>query len=258
MKIQKNLLKAFAAVSLGLGISLGTISNGKSEAATVIYDFEVRNLTGSLSGNTYTGFFSYDDSLPANQMSGSGLEIITSSVGDLSFSFDFLGVNYDETNDPYDRTQVSFNNGVADSISYWGNYDIYPSSASNTFTFNTTVQTGPGIFTDVDFSYLIDSGVNAGSGIGDVFITRRHITPAPIELSMLRTRIDQPIPKPLQPVVSIAETSLIPSYAVAQRIAPMETTEYEGASVPEPGTVFGIGAVVLGLMMKKKKALKTQ
>lgn len=248
MKIKHNLLKAFTSLSLGLGISLGTISAGQSVAATITYDFEVRNLTGSLSGNTYSGFFSYDDSLPANQMTGSGLETITSALGGLSFNFDFLGTVYDETNDTYDRTQVTFNNGVADSIYFRGNYDTYPSSASNTFAFATNYSPAPGIFNYVDFTYLIDAGPNAGGGIGDVFITRRPImTPS---LPSLYTEIGF-IPKP--PVDS---DEALATLAPVQTLAFAKTSEYEPASVPEPINIVGLGAISMGLLLKKKKDVK--
>ena len=251
MKIKHNLLKAFTSLSLGLGIGLATISAGQSVAATITYDFEVRNLTGSLSGNTYSGFFSYDDSLAANQMTGNGLETITSSAGGLSFNFDFLGTVYDETNDTDDRTQVTFNNGVADSIYFRGNYDQYPSTASNTFTFSSYYPSSPGIFTPVDFTYLIDSGANTGSGIGDVVITRRppYTTPS---LPVLYSE-GAIIPKP--PAGSSGETSITPASPLA-RLAAVEPSEYEPASVPEPVNVFGLGAIATGLLLKKTKSTK--
>ena len=242
MIFKHNLLKAFTSLSLGLSI----ISAGQSVAATVIYDFEVRNLTGSLSGNTYSGFFSYDDSLPTNQLSGNGIETITSFGGGLSFNFDFLGTTYDETLDPYDRTQVTFNNGVAPSIYFRGNYDTYPTTASNTFAFTSTISPAPGIFNMVDFSYLIDRGANAGSGIGDVFITRRpNITPSLPDLY-----IEEPIIlKP--PIVFLDEASVPRS---VQQLDFARTSEYKTASVPEPGSIFGLGAIAVGLLIKKKKA----
>ncbi|MDY6902318.1 MAG: PEP-CTERM sorting domain-containing protein [Cyanobacteriota bacterium] len=248
MILKHNLLKAFTSLSLGLGISLGTINAGQSVAATITYDFEVRNLTGSLSGNTYSGFFSYDDSLAANQMSGNGIETITSSGGGLSFNFDFMGIVYDETNDPYDRTQVTFNNGVADSIYFRGNYDTYPVSAPNTFAFTSTISSGLGVFTDVDFEYLIDSGLNAGGGIGDVFITRRPTrTPS---LPDLYTEIGF-IPKP--PVT--LETSITPASPL-QKLAALKASKYEPTSVPEPFSIVGLGAIATGLLLKKRKGVK--
>ncbi|MEL6461013.1 MAG: PEP-CTERM sorting domain-containing protein [Cyanobacteria bacterium J06621_15] len=247
MKIKHNLLKAFTSLSLGLGVSLGTISAGQSVAATITYDFEVRNLTGSLAGNTYSGFFSYDDSLPANQMTGNGLETITSYGGGLSFNFDFMGTVYDETNDPYDRTQVTFNNGVADSIYFRGNYDTYPGSAPNTFAFDSMIFPGPGMYVPVDFSYVIDNGIHT-SGHGDVFITRRRNVATP--LPHLYTEIGF-IPKP---PVTLDETPI--TLAPIETLAFAKTSEYESASVPEPGSLIGLGAIAMGFLLKKRKSVK--
>ena len=58
-------------------------------AASITYDFEVNNLDGSLAGETYFGFFEFNDST----LTGIGNEFL--SVSELSF--DFLGVNYSET-----------------------------------------------------------------------------------------------------------------------------------------------------------------
>ncbi|BAY82745.1 hypothetical protein NIES267_22290 [Calothrix parasitica NIES-267] len=247
MKIKHNLLKAFTSLSLGLGISLGTINAGQSVAATITYDFEVRNLTGSLAGNTYSGFFSYDDSLPENQMTGIGAETITSSLGGLSFNFDFLGTVYDETNDTYDRTQVGFNNGVADSIYFRGNYYQYPSTASNTFAFASYHSPAPGIFNYVDFTYLIDAGPNAGGGIGDVFITRRPNVA--VSLPDPYTEIEF-IPKP--PGDFLGKVSTTP----LQTLAFAKTSEYEPKSVPEPMSLVSLGTISMGLLLKKKKDVK--
>ena len=246
MKIKHNLLKAFTSLSLGLGIGLATISAGQSVAATITYDFEVRNLTGSLSGNTYNGFFSYDDSLLANQITGNGIETISSYDGGLSFNFDFLGTIYDETNDPYDRTLVTFNNGVAESIYFRGNYDTYPSSAPNTFAFTSMIFPGPNMYVPVDFSYIIDNGIHT-SGHGDVFITRRPNVA--ISLPDLYTEVGF-IPKP---PVTLDETST--AFPV-QQLAFAKTSEYEPASVPEPATIFSLGAISMGLLLKKKKSVK--
>ena len=100
MRIQQNFLKVFTGLSLGLGI----ISSGSTLAATVTYDFTIENLTGKLKGNTYHGYLQYDDSLPDNHIEQQGFDSITSSDGSLKFSFNFLGNNFNETHDDFDRT----------------------------------------------------------------------------------------------------------------------------------------------------------
>ena len=61
------------------------------------------------------------------------------------------------------------------------------------------------------------------------------------------------IPKP--PAGSSGETSITPASPLA-RLAAVEPSEYEPASVPEPVNVFGLGAIAMGLLLKKTKSTK--
>jgi hypothetical protein len=82
-------MKMFAKSNLlVLGFALGSlmVAANAVEAATLSYDFEVSNInTGSLSGQTLLGSFSFDDEAPAVD-NGFGLDII--ALTDFSFSFD--------------------------------------------------------------------------------------------------------------------------------------------------------------------------
>ncbi|MDY7005200.1 MAG: PEP-CTERM sorting domain-containing protein [Cyanobacteriota bacterium] len=78
---------SFVATSAVLGLAV--INTNPVNAASIIYDFEVNNLDGFLAGETYSGFFEFDDSA----LTGSGDEFL--SVSEVSFDFD--GVNYTET-----------------------------------------------------------------------------------------------------------------------------------------------------------------
>ncbi|NEP04280.1 MAG: PEP-CTERM sorting domain-containing protein, partial [Okeania sp. SIO4D6] len=78
---------SFVATSVVLGLAV--INTNPVNAASITYDFEVNNLDGSLAGETYSGFFEFDDSA----LTGIGEEFL--SVSELSF--DFLDVNYTET-----------------------------------------------------------------------------------------------------------------------------------------------------------------
>lgn len=89
MKINTFSSLAFAAVA----ISLTTININQVNAATITYDITVNNLDGSLSGESFTGNFSFDDA----NLIGSGSEFLT--VFDLSF--DFLGTTYTENDSNY-------------------------------------------------------------------------------------------------------------------------------------------------------------
>ncbi|GGA29472.1 hypothetical protein [Okeania sp. KiyG1] len=77
---------SFVTTSAVLGIAV--INANPVNAASIIYDFEVNNLDGSLAGETYSGFFEFDDSA----LTGIGEEFLYVS----ELSFDFLDVNYTE------------------------------------------------------------------------------------------------------------------------------------------------------------------
>jgi hypothetical protein len=158
--IWQNLLKTTAA---SLVLSLGFISGGQVLAKTVTSDFQVKNLTGILAGQTFDGYIKFDDSF----LTGQGNEYITSSEQGLSFFFNFYGGPYDETNDPYNRTQVSFFNGKPKTIYFRGNYDTYP-EIPYTFAFSSYSSQDGINFKFIDFSYLFDErpdlGVLSGGG----------------------------------------------------------------------------------------------
>ncbi|GAX39436.1 hypothetical protein NIES4075_03920 [Tolypothrix sp. NIES-4075] len=162
--IWQNLLKITAA---SLVLSLGFISGGHVLAKTVTSDFQVKNLTGILAGQTFDGYIKYDDSF----LTGQGYENITSSDQGLSFFFNFYGGPYDETNDPYNRTQVSFFNGKPKTIYFRGNYDTYP-QIPYTFAFSSYSSQDGINFKFIDFSYLFDErpdlGIVGDSGEGKV------------------------------------------------------------------------------------------
>ena len=164
MKIWQNILKTTAA---SLMLSLSFINGGHVLAKTVTSDFQVKNLTGILAGKTFDGYVKYDDSF----LTGQGYEYITSSEQGLSFFFDFYGGPYDETNDPYNRTQVSFFNGKPKTIYFRGNYDTYP-QIPYTFAFSSYSSQDGINFKFVDFSYLFDErpdlGIVGGGGEGKV------------------------------------------------------------------------------------------
>lgn len=170
MKLQQNFLKVFTGLSLGLGI----ISSGSTLAATVTYDFTVENLTGKLKGNTYHVYIQYDDSLTENNIEQQGFDSITSSEGGLKFSFDFLGNNFRENHDDFDRTTLLFQDGEIDYLHYRLESDEYDSfDIGYLFAFNSYNTDEFGNRYIADFSYTID-GVNGDAGDGSVTFTRRN------------------------------------------------------------------------------------
>ncbi|NES88809.1 hypothetical protein [Okeania sp. SIO2B9] len=83
-----NIFQKLSFVATTTVLSLSVINTNPVNAVSIIYDFEVNNLDGSLAGETYSGFFEFDDSA----LTGIGEEFL--SVSELSF--DFLGINYTE------------------------------------------------------------------------------------------------------------------------------------------------------------------
>lgn len=181
MNILHNIFKVFTGLSFGLGI----ISSGSTLAATVTYDFTVKNLDGILAGNTYNGYVQYDDSIAINQITGNGWEYIFSREGDLTFYFDFLGNTFKETDDETNRTQLGFKNGIVSSLYFKIDSDRYDYSEIGylfAFAANSTDEFGQ--TSRVDFSYTID-GINGDGGTGDVVFSRRASTPIPESNSLI-------------------------------------------------------------------------
>ncbi|MEM1171349.1 MAG: PEP-CTERM sorting domain-containing protein [Cyanobacteria bacterium P01_H01_bin.35] len=75
-----NLFQQISFFATSTVLSLAVINTNPANAASIIYDFEVNNLDGSLADETYSGFLEFDDS-----------NLLVSQ-----FSFDFEGVNYTE------------------------------------------------------------------------------------------------------------------------------------------------------------------
>lgn len=158
-------MKIKNVVSLFLGFStMGMIlTNGeKIEAATITYDITVDNFDGSLSGETFTGSFSFDDS----SLTGTGSEFV--SVFDLSF--DFLGVTYTEADDiSLSGAGAEFDNGNFLGLSYSTNVE---------FSFV------PGFFS-VDESFFAYDFGQGDNGSGEVTYTLNNSTPVPEPATIL-------------------------------------------------------------------------
>ncbi len=92
--MMNNNFKTIASAGVGLGLSLVLTDANPAQAAIITYDFSVDIKEGLLTGNTYTGFFSYDDeSQPVGFGYGSEEFFLT------DFEFNFNGREY-TLNDP--------------------------------------------------------------------------------------------------------------------------------------------------------------
>lgn len=88
------------------------------QAATITYDFKADVTSGSLSGQTFAGFLSYDDSA----LTGVGSELL-GPADELKVRFNFLGAIYTEENEVEfpDFPLTNFNNGVFEGLDFFVN-----------------------------------------------------------------------------------------------------------------------------------------
>lgn len=84
-----NKFKTILAAGAGVALSLVLTEANPAQAAIVSYDFSVDIKQGPLTGNTYTGFFSYD-----NQSEPVGFGYGSEEFYLTEFEYDFNGVNY--------------------------------------------------------------------------------------------------------------------------------------------------------------------
>lgn len=137
--------------------SLTTIAVNQVNAATITYDLEVNNLDGSLSGDSFTGSFSFDD----DSLLGSGDDFI--SIDNLSF--DFLGTTYTENDDNSAfGAEAAFFNGEFLGLSY---------STDVSFSFV------PGFFSLSDSFFAYDLG-SGDVGTGDLVYNLQSTNPNPV------------------------------------------------------------------------------
>lgn len=86
-----NYLTKIAVTTAATVLSFAAIGTSPAQSATITYNFEVGNLDGPLAGQTFSGNISFDDS--------AGPRFIRPFREPLSVSFNFLGENFDETDD---------------------------------------------------------------------------------------------------------------------------------------------------------------
>ncbi len=140
-----NLFQKFSFFATTTVLSLALIHTNPANAASIIYDFEVNNLDGSLAGETFSGFFEFDDS----------------NLSVSQFSFDFEGVNY--TEDDLIDPEVFFDGQFLGLIS-----DVIDTDVEFSF-----LEAIPEISEPAAFIYFI----NGQEGAGDITYTLRPDTP---------------------------------------------------------------------------------
>ena len=151
-------INTFYSLTLGaITAQLIVIDISQVKAANITYDMTVENLSGSLSGDTFTGNFSFND----DNLTGSGSEFLR--VFDLSF--EFLGTTYTEDDDnSFLGPEVEFLDGNFLGLSY---------STDADFTFV------PGFFDLSESFFAYDFGLG-NNGTGDVaYAIRTTAIPEP-------------------------------------------------------------------------------
>lgn len=148
-----NIFQKFTFVATSTIISFAVINTNFVNAASIIYDFEVNNLDGSLAGETFSGFFEFDDS----GLTGMGDESLSVS----QINFDFLGVNYTETD------------GFSVAVFFDGEFLGLDFTTDVEFSF---VQ---GLF-DVGEAFFAYNIPELGDGAGDITYTLRPEAPTSV------------------------------------------------------------------------------
>ena len=145
-----NIFQKLSFIATTTVLSLSVIHTNPVSAASIIYDFEVSIDSGVLDGETYSGFFEFDDSA----LTGIGDEFL--SVSELGF--DFLGVNYTETDSLSDPEAVFFD----------GDF-LGLNFSADEFSFLTG-------FSDLSEAFF-EYDIVGGTGAGDIVYTLRSDTP---------------------------------------------------------------------------------
>ena len=113
-QMRKYRLNSIALVPLSLGLNI--ISSTMIWAKPITYDFTVNVVKGSLKGNTYQGFFSYDD----EELIGKGKETVNVQQG-LKVCMNFFNQMYSESND-VDYPQyplLILKDGKPETLDFW-------------------------------------------------------------------------------------------------------------------------------------------
>lgn len=110
LNLTSKLFVAIAPAALSTAIAL------QAQAAPVTYDFTVNVTKGSLAGQSYSGTFSYDDSI----LKGTGSEELGVAQG-LKVCMNYFGRTYRETEDSSYPTfpKLIFEKGQLKHLDFW-------------------------------------------------------------------------------------------------------------------------------------------
>jgi hypothetical protein len=194
-------------------LSLATIETKPANAAIFTYDFTADITRGDFQGNSYKGFFSYDDSQPS-----SNVVPLQPYFAPSKLSFDFIGKTYTEGSLLY-RTRYPSNPPL--SYLTFSNYK-FVIGPPNFLLPDGNLMAAKFLITDFNFigfgSYLID--LNSDSTFSFLFADKVNM-------------------------------NFISSGGGTWRYT--LRNEVPSTSVPEPSMLFGLSTLGLGWLLRKKK-----
>lgn len=157
----RKIINQSAVMTADANLSLFAPEIKQTFTTTLAYNFTVRVISGSLSGQKFKGFFSYNDSL----VTGKGSEEIGVKEG-LSVNFNFLGRTYTEADDfnssLYPR--VLFENGMLVGLDFEIFTDKFSFQIIRNFGNNSSF-----------FNYFIKDGLTEKTGKGKVIYRVREL-----------------------------------------------------------------------------------
>lgn len=154
-----NTFQKLALTTAGLALSFAVIDTNPAQATSITYDFEVFVDSGPLVNETYSGFFSYDDS----ELMGAGEEFLDVST----IAFNFLDTDFSETDDSsFFGSEAAFFDGDFLGLSFSVDFPV-----NNSFSFI------PGFFSLDEAFFAYDT--EQGAGAGDVTYSKRPSTSVP-------------------------------------------------------------------------------
>jgi len=163
------------ALLTGIALTFGTVYAETAEAAVLNYDFSVNVNSGSLSGQTFLGSFTVDDS----KLTGVGTERLNPSNNGLSVSLNFNGTSLTSASDtgypnfPF----VEFDNGSLVGLNWLPSIGSTPVAGIA----DSVISEG-GVFTGTgggnQFAYDLSAVGGSGTGEGTVTYTALPV-PAP-------------------------------------------------------------------------------
>ncbi len=210
-----SIYQKLALATAGTVLSLAVMETPSVQAAIITYDFTVNISSGTLIGNQYSGFFSYDNTAPAPV---------------LQPFFDVTEFNFKFANKTYTRSDLRLD------------CRVFPACLPLEFTTGEIVTEPSGRLV------LIPGGSELARFAFSTFNAFGPPFPGFFTLFGSSTGLSFTYQLPFNPGEPFTIGS--GSGTVSRRTDPTPPP----TSVPEPGTVFGLSMLGFGWLLRKKKA----